>query len=88
MSTGVSERVGVAAANPQSPMRVALANAPRCGAHSRRTGNPCKQFAMRNGRCRMHGGRHVLSKRAEALENRQMLKQIRELLDSVDREGA
>jgi hypothetical protein len=27
-----------------------------CGAHSRRTGEPCKGLAMVNGRCRMHGG--------------------------------
>jgi hypothetical protein len=29
---------------------------PRCGAHSRRTGQPCRNGAMPNGRCRMHGG--------------------------------
>ena len=29
--------------------------APRCGAHTR-SGEPCRQPAMRNGRCRMHGG--------------------------------
>ena len=29
----------------------------KCGAHSRRTGQPCRQPAMPNGRCRMHGGR-------------------------------
>jgi hypothetical protein len=29
---------------------------PRCGAHSRRSGQPCRQPAMANGRCRMHGG--------------------------------
>jgi hypothetical protein len=29
---------------------------PRCGAHSRRTGQPCRGGAMANGRCRMHGG--------------------------------
>jgi hypothetical protein len=29
---------------------------PRCGAHSRRTGKPCRNGAMANGRCRMHGG--------------------------------
>ncbi len=27
-----------------------------CGAHSRRTGEPCKGLAMANGRCKMHGG--------------------------------
>lgn len=29
-----------------------------CGAHSRRTGQPCKQRPLKNSnRCRMHGGR-------------------------------
>lgn len=27
-----------------------------CGAASKRTGNPCRQPAMKNGRCRLHGG--------------------------------
>ena len=30
---------------------------PRCGAYARTTGNPCKSPAMKNGRCRMHGGK-------------------------------
>jgi hypothetical protein len=30
--------------------------APRCGARAR-TGNPCRQPAMPNGKCRLHGGR-------------------------------
>ena len=29
----------------------------RCGAYARRTGLPCRAPAMRNGRCRMHGGK-------------------------------
>lgn len=28
----------------------------RCGAHARSTGQPCKAKALRNGRCRNHGG--------------------------------
>ncbi len=32
-------------------------SAPRCGAHARTTGNPCQSPAMKNGRCRMHGGK-------------------------------
>lgn len=31
-------------------------NPPRCGAKSKRSGNPCRGWAMPNGRCRMHGG--------------------------------
>lgn len=34
---------------------VRLADAPRCGAKTRR-GTPCGGPAMANGRCRMHGG--------------------------------
>ncbi len=30
---------------------------PKCGAHSRRSGKPCRQPAMANGRCRLHGGK-------------------------------
>jgi hypothetical protein len=30
---------------------------PRCGAHRRTTGQPCRNAAMANGRCRMHGGK-------------------------------
>jgi len=32
-------------------------DASQCGAHSRRTGKPCRQPAMPDGRCRMHGGK-------------------------------
>lgn len=35
----------------------ALRAAPRCGAHARTTGRPCQSPAMKNGRCRMHGGK-------------------------------
>ena len=32
--------------------------APRCGAKSKRNnGKPCQQPAMKNGRCRLHGGK-------------------------------
>ena len=31
--------------------------APRCGAKARRTGQPCKAPAMKNGKCRLHGGK-------------------------------
>lgn len=31
-------------------------NAPRCGAKTRK-GNACQSPAMKNGRCRMHGGK-------------------------------
>ncbi len=43
--------------NPMHEAREALANHPKCGAHCRTTGLPCKNAAMVNGRCRMHGGK-------------------------------
>jgi hypothetical protein len=36
----------------------------RCGAHSRRSGKPCRNGAMKNGRCRMHGGKATGAPRA------------------------
>ena len=68
---------------------------PRCGAHSRRTGKPCKGFAMANGRCRMHGGnsrglpgkanpayRHGLRSREYIVERRtrKVLRTVREMI--------
>lgn len=44
-------------ANPMRKALAALEEHPRCGAHCRTTGSPCKGPAMANGRCRMHGGR-------------------------------
>ncbi len=38
--------------NPRGDPRAS----PRCGAHTR-AGCPCRQPAMPNGRCRLHGGR-------------------------------
>lgn len=29
---------------------------PKCGAHAKTTGGPCKNLALENGRCRVHGG--------------------------------
>lgn len=43
--------------NPMHEARAALALHPRCGAHCRTTGEPCRNPAMKNGRCRMHGGK-------------------------------
>jgi hypothetical protein len=43
-------------------------SAPRCGAHSKRTGRPCKAPAMPNGRCRMHGGKSTGPRTPEGLE--------------------
>jgi hypothetical protein len=46
--------------NPPNPMQKALEGlrlAPKCLAHARTTGQPCKNASMANGRCRMHGGK-------------------------------
>jgi len=48
--------------NPQgNPM-----NAPRCGAKTRQ-GKPCRSPAMKNGRCRMHGGKSTGPRTAAGL---------------------
>src|SRR5260370_41246710 len=44
-----------------------LSRAPKCGARTRR-GTPCQSPAMRNGRCRMHGGMSTGPRTAEGLE--------------------
>jgi len=41
--------------------------APRCGARARSGGN-CRQPAMRNGRCRFHGGKSTGARTPEGLE--------------------
>lgn len=40
-----------------------------CGAKSKRTGQPCRQPAMKNGRCRLHGGRSTGPRTKEGLSN-------------------
>ena len=42
-------------------------NAPRCGAKTRK-GTLCKSPAMKNGRCRMHGGKSTGPRTAEGLK--------------------
>ena len=42
-----------------------LAQARRCGARCKRTGLPCRQPAMPNGRCRLHGGKSTGPKTEE-----------------------
>lgn len=38
-------------------MPVPINQLPKCGARCKRTGLPCLQPAMANGRCRLHGGK-------------------------------
>lgn len=75
-------------ANSGNPLPCHLS--PRCGAHSRRTGQPCRQPAMRNGRCKMHGGKagrkptHGRYTTAAVMERRRvrlLLRMLRELID-------
>ncbi len=42
--------------------------APRCGARTRKE-SACRQPAMKNGRCRLHGGKSTGPKTKEGLEN-------------------
>ena len=53
---------------PHARQRLALANAaPRCGA-KRRDGGSCLSPAMRNGRCRIHGGKSTGARTSEGAE--------------------
>jgi hypothetical protein len=66
-------------------------SSPRCGAHARTTGQPCKSPAMANGRCRMHGGkstgrpithgRNTEAAKQQRRETREILRTLRALLD-------
>ncbi len=71
-----------------NPMQ-GLIDAPRCGAYVRTTGQPCKGWAMPNGRCRMHGGkagrkpthgRYTKGAIGQRREVRALLQSIRELV--------
>jgi hypothetical protein len=79
--------------NPMQKAREALALAPKCGAHCRTTGESCKNAAMANGRCRMHGGkstgRPVIHGRygKDAIQERQrvlaILRDLKELIGRI-----
>jgi len=45
----------------------AFMKAPRCGAKTRK-GTPCRAPAMRNGRCRLHGGKSTGPRTPEGIE--------------------
>jgi hypothetical protein len=60
------------AARPCSPLRNGNRqgdwnNAPNCGAKTRK-GTPCRSAAMKNGRCRMHGGKSTGPRTAAGIE--------------------
>src|SRR5215470_7955696 len=50
-----------------NPMTRALSNVRRCGAKTRR-GTACQCPAMKNGRCRLHGGKSTGPRTPEGLE--------------------
>lgn len=53
-----------------------------CGAHCRTTGEPCKNYPMPNGRCRMHGGKSTGRPSTHGLFTKPILKrkvEMREL---------
>jgi len=43
--------------NPMQKALEALANHPKCGAQCKQSEGKCKNAAMANGRCRLHGGK-------------------------------
>lgn len=76
--------------NPMHEARLALAVHPKCGAYCRTTGRPCRTPAMKNGRCRMHGGRagrkpihgrYSKATLAERREVRTLIRAVRAWLD-------
>jgi hypothetical protein len=82
---------------PMDRRYLAMPESPRCGAYSRRTGQPCRNAAMANGRCRMPGGGMPKGNRnalkhgrysAEAIANRRALavlvREMRSLSKKVD----
>jgi coenzyme F420-reducing hydrogenase gamma subunit len=63
-----------------------------CGAHCRTTGEPCKNYKMENGRCRMHGGKSTGRPKThgnfskEALEERARVVELNRAVRSLLRE--
>jgi hypothetical protein len=49
-------------------MRFNINNAKKCGAKTR-SGKPCQSPAMKNGRCKMHGGKSTGAKTKQGIEN-------------------
>lgn len=44
-----------------------MTSKPICGAHRKQTGSTCQAPALRNGRCKMHGGKSTGPKSPEGL---------------------
>lgn len=80
--------------NAMREARAALEHHPRCGAKARTTGKPCKGWAMKNGRCRMHGGkagrkpthgRYSKAAIEQRREVRELLRALREQYETLKR---
>ena len=79
--------------NPMHEARAALALHPRCGARCRRTGSSCRNPSMKNGRCRMHGGKstgrpivhgmYTGEKKRKYAEAKALLRVLRDMLAST-----
>lgn len=79
--------------NPMHEARRALKDHPKCGAHCRTTGNPCRNPSMANGRCRMHGGkstgrpivhgRSTKQKKSQYARARQLLMMLRSAVETL-----
>lgn len=73
MRTRALPHQGAEDGKPMQQARAASAALPRCGAHCRTTGDPCKNPTMANGsgRCRMHGGKSTGPKQKHGRYSRQ-----------------
>ena len=71
--------------NLMQKAREALANHPRCHAKSKRSGQRCRNPAMPNGVCRMHGGNAGRPPTHGNCTNevRKLNREIKELLKSI-----
>jgi len=72
--------------NPMEKALEALKRAPRCHAHARTTGEPCKNASMPNGRCRMHGGKSTGRPISHGLKTKQTKdnsKNIRMIISTI-----
>ena len=84
---------GVKTKNPMHEARQALEQHPKCGAHARTTGKPCRNPAMQNGRCRMHGGKstgrpvihgmYTKERKAKYAEAKALLKALRNIFLNI-----
>jgi hypothetical protein len=72
--------------NLMKEARAALASHPRCGAKCKQSSGYCRNPAMTNGRCRIHGGKSAGPKPKHgqsSAEAKLRRKQIRSLLDTM-----